>query len=81
MIVRVGDNESECPICAPDNRKILEMKRSLEVNAGQHDQFFKQLEGSTDGFTTVAEFFGRSIFARPTAANLLQSIDRAGNRY
>ncbi|PRP76946.1 hypothetical protein PROFUN_06224 [Planoprotostelium fungivorum] len=79
----LGDNESECPVCAPDNRKILEMKKSLEANAVQHDQFFKQLEGSTDGFTTVAEFFGRSIFAKPNPGlNLFTSVDRPpANRY
>jgi len=58
----LGENESECPSCAPQNKKILEIKRSLEENVGQHDQFFKQLEGSPDGFNTVAEYFGRGIF-------------------
>lgn len=39
----LGENENECPVCTPQNRKILEIKRSLEENAGQHDQFFKQV--------------------------------------
>lgn len=55
----------------------------MQANAVQHDQFFKQLEGSTDGFTTVAEFFGRSIFAKPNPGlNLFTSVDRPpANRY
>jgi hypothetical protein len=58
----LGENENECPVCTPQNRKILEIKRSLEENAGQHDQFFKQLEGSLDGFSTVSEYFSKGIF-------------------
>jgi len=58
----LSEIESECPSCAPQNKKILEIKRSLEENIGQHEVFFKQLEGSPDGFNTVAEYFGRGIF-------------------
>jgi len=58
----LSEIESECPSCAPQNKKILEIKRSLEENIGQHELFFKQLEGSPDGFNTVAEYFGRGIF-------------------
>jgi len=58
----LGENEQECPVCAPQNKKIFEIKRSLEDNIGQHDQFFKQLEASGDGFSTVSEYFGRGIF-------------------
>jgi len=58
----LGENERECPICQSTNRKILEIKRSLTENAGQHDQFFKQLENASDGFSVVSEYFGRGIF-------------------
>lgn len=34
----LGDNESECPVCAPDNRKILEMKKSLEVKSEEEEE-------------------------------------------
>lgn len=30
-------------------------------NAGQHDQFFKQLENASDGFSIVSEYFGRGV--------------------
>eukprot|EP00027_Filamoeba_sp_ATCC50430_P018912 CAMPEP_0168579026 /NCGR_PEP_ID=MMETSP0413-20121227/21645_1 /TAXON_ID=136452 /ORGANISM="Filamoeba nolandi, Strain NC-AS-23-1" /LENGTH=897 /DNA_ID=CAMNT_0008612909 /DNA_START=77 /DNA_END=2766 /DNA_ORIENTATION=- len=65
----LGENESECPICAPQNKKILEIKRSLEDNVSQHDSFFKQLEGSTDGFNVVSEYYGRSIFNKLSYAD------------
>jgi len=51
----LGENEQECPgtkiskdllihsVCAPQNKKIFEIKRALEDNIGQHDQFFKQV--------------------------------------
>lgn len=74
----LGENENECVICAPQNKTIRDMKRANEANAGQHDQFFKQvhfysvvgnliyfqLEGSVDGFATVADYFGRGIVNR-----------------
>ena len=39
----LGENESECPNCAPQNKKILEIKRSLEENVNQHDEFFRRV--------------------------------------
>jgi len=57
--------EDECWLCADENRHVLEIKRSLEANVGQHDQFFKQLKESHDGFATAAEYFGRGVFNKP----------------
>ncbi|KAL6049387.1 Vacuolar protein sorting-associated protein 11 [Balamuthia mandrillaris] len=74
----LGENEKECPVCAPNNRKISEIKKALEENAGQHDQFFKQLEGSADGFQTVAEYFGRGIFS-PAGASSSRSGGASGS--
>ncbi|EGG22194.1 RING zinc finger-containing protein [Cavenderia fasciculata] len=59
----LGDNERECPICAPDNKRILEIKKAQSESAGQHNQFFKVLESSQDGFSTVSEYFGRGILS------------------
>lgn len=66
----MGENERECPMCAAENNKILKIKKSLEANVNQHEQFFQQLESSPDGFATAAEYFGRGIFspARPAQA-------------
>ena len=58
----MGDNDRECMKCASDFRKVADMKHSLRASATHHDQFFKQLEDSRDGFATVAEYFGRGIF-------------------
>eukprot|EP01132_Coremiostelium_polycephalum_P001153 gene1153-1462_t len=59
----LGENERECPVCAPSNKRILEIKRSQTESAGQHDQFFKLLRSAPDGFTTVSEYFGRGILS------------------
>ena len=61
----MGENERECLKCANENRKILEIRKSLEDNVGKHDQFFKQLELSEDGFAIAAEYFGRGLFSKP----------------
>ena len=58
----LSETERECPLCAPANRQTLETKRSLEEKANQHSQFMKQLEAAKDGFSTIAEYCGRSIF-------------------
>jgi len=73
----LGDNERECPVCAPMNRKILEIKKSLAENAGQHDQFFKQLENASDGFSIVSEYFGRGIFNVPSGTHLATTLNHA----
>ncbi|KAM9989103.1 hypothetical protein ACTFIY_005145 [Dictyostelium cf. discoideum] len=57
----LGENERECPSCAGANKRIQEIKRSQADSANQHDQFFKLLRSSPDGFTTVSEYFGRGI--------------------
>ncbi|XAR68173.1 hypothetical protein NMG60_11003211 [Bertholletia excelsa] len=57
----LGDNEKECPECAPEYRTVLEMKRSLEQNSRDQNQFFQQVKNSKDGFSVIAEYFGKGI--------------------
>eukprot|EP00252_Welwitschia_mirabilis_P014871 TRINITY_DN32924_c0_g1_i1.p1 TRINITY_DN32924_c0_g1~~TRINITY_DN32924_c0_g1_i1.p1 ORF type:complete len:645 (-),score=135.04 TRINITY_DN32924_c0_g1_i1:251-1915(-) len=57
----LGDNEKECPVCAPQYRTLLEMKRNLEQNSNDHDRFFQLLRNSNDGFSVIASYFGRGI--------------------
>ena len=57
-----SDGDHECHKCGPDFRKVKEIKESMKISVSHHDRFFKQLEDSKDGFSTVAEFFGRAIF-------------------
>uniref|UniRef100_A0A1J3I679 Vacuolar protein sorting-associated protein 11 homolog n=1 Tax=Noccaea caerulescens TaxID=107243 RepID=A0A1J3I679_NOCCA len=60
----LGDNESECPECAPEYRSVMEMKRSLEQNSKDQDLFFKQVKSSKDGFSVIAEYFGKGIISK-----------------
>ena len=34
----------------------------------QHDKFFKRLEEEQDGFSVVADYFGRGLFEAPDTA-------------
>ncbi|KAL6960499.1 Vacuolar protein sorting-associated protein 11 [Sarracenia purpurea var. burkii] len=63
----LGDNEKECPECAPEYRSVLEMKRSLEQNSKDHDQFFHQVKNSKDGFSVIAEYFGKGIISKTSS--------------
>lgn len=60
----LGDNEKECPECAPEYRSVLEMKRSLEQNSKNQDLFFNQVKSSKDGFSVIAEYFGKGIISK-----------------
>jgi len=60
----LGDAETECPKCAPEARTVLNIKRSLEASASDHDRFFQSLANSEgDGFSLIAEYFGRGMFS------------------
>ncbi|KYR00557.1 RING zinc finger-containing protein [Tieghemostelium lacteum] len=59
----LSENERECTICGPNNRRFLEIKKNQSDSAIQHDQFFKSLRTSPDGFTTVSEYFGKGILS------------------
>ena len=63
------EGENECPICAPENRKIMEIIRSQEHNKNLHEEFNHQLERSADGFSVVADYFGRGVFKKVTLYN------------
>jgi hypothetical protein len=59
-------------------QQVFEMKKSLEIPGDLHEQFFRYLtvvclnhsshfhhrylKGSSDGFKTVSDFFGRGVF-------------------
>lgn len=60
----LGDNEKECPECAPEYRAVFEMKRSLEHDSKNHDQFFQHVRNSKDGFSVIAEYFGKGIISK-----------------
>ncbi|PHU14916.1 Vacuolar protein-sorting-associated protein 11 -like protein [Capsicum chinense] len=60
----LGDNEKECPVCAPEYRAVLETKRSLEQSSKNPDQFFQQVKSSKDGFSVIADYFGKGIISK-----------------
>ncbi|KAF2284810.1 hypothetical protein GH714_030706 [Hevea brasiliensis] len=74
----LGDNEKECPECAPEYRSVLEMKRSLEQTSRDEDQFFQQVKSSKDGFSVIAEYYGKGIISKtsngPTGTQRSSSI-------
>eukprot|EP00117_Sycon_ciliatum_P023495 scpid32393/ scgid19961/ Vacuolar protein sorting-associated protein 11 homolog len=60
------DTDSECPQCQEKNRKVLDMVRAQEQNKELHEHFHNQLERAADGFTVVADYFGRGVFNKLT---------------
>ncbi|TMW62450.1 hypothetical protein Poli38472_005068 [Pythium oligandrum] len=58
----ISETERECITCSLDHRHIMGLKTQLEQKAGNHEQFFNQLETAADGFHTIAEYFGKGIF-------------------
>ncbi|KAJ8321881.1 hypothetical protein KUTeg_000352 [Tegillarca granosa] len=61
-----AENDSECPVCAAENRKIMDIIRAQEQSKDLHEFFHNQLERSQDGFSVVADYFGRGVFNKLT---------------
>ncbi|CAA2989517.1 vacuolar -sorting-associated 11 homolog [Olea europaea subsp. europaea] len=60
----LGDNDKECPECAPEYRAVLEMKKNLEQNSKNRDQFFQQVRTSKNGFSVIAGYFGKGVISK-----------------
>jgi hypothetical protein len=69
----LGDNDGECPLCAPEFRRVLDIRRNLRAGALQQDRFFTELRETSDGFSVVAEHFGRGLMNMTAAAVQQQS--------
>lgn len=54
-------DEVECPICAPQNQTVRQIRRAQEESAGRHELFQNALGRSSDRFGTVGEWFGRGV--------------------
>nr|XP_043898783.1 vacuolar protein sorting-associated protein 11 homolog [Solea senegalensis] len=61
-----AESEAECPTCTPDNRKVMDMLRAQDQKRDLHDHFNRQLRSSNDGFSVVADYFGRGVFNKLT---------------
>lgn len=75
----LGDNEKECPECAPEYRSVMEMKRSLEQNSKDQDRFFQLVKSSKDGFSVIAEYFGKGVISK--TSNGPTGTVRSGSTY
>ncbi|KAG1669413.1 Vacuolar protein sorting-associated protein 11 [Nymphon striatum] len=58
--------DTECPLCLPENRKVLDIIRAQEQVRDLHEQFHHQLERAEDSFSVVADYFGRGVFNKVT---------------
>ncbi|PNG99746.1 Vacuolar protein sorting-associated protein 11, partial [Tetrabaena socialis] len=58
---QLGDSDRECPLCAPDQRRVLDIRRSMQAASLQPERFFAELREAADGFSVVAEHLGRGI--------------------
>ncbi|CAG2230700.1 PEP5 [Mytilus edulis] len=75
-----AENDSECPVCAAENRKIMDIIRAQEQSKDLHEFFHNQLERSQDGFSVVADYFGRGVFNKVTLITDSPTRQRTGSR-
>ncbi|XP_041030262.1 vacuolar protein sorting-associated protein 11 homolog isoform X2 [Carcharodon carcharias] len=61
-----AEHDSECPTCMPENRKVMDMIHAQEQKQDLHDKFQHQLKCSKDGFSVIADYFGRGVFNKLT---------------
>ncbi|KAG9482526.1 hypothetical protein GDO78_011285 [Eleutherodactylus coqui] len=61
-----AESDSDCPTCLPENRQVLDMIRAQEEKKDLYDHFQHQLKYANDGFSVVAEYFGRGVFNKLT---------------
>lgn len=61
-----SESESECPSCLQKNKKIWDQIKAQEQNRDDHDKFHGQLDRAEDGFSLIADYFGRGVFNKIT---------------
>ncbi|XP_063842053.1 vacuolar protein sorting-associated protein 11 homolog isoform X3 [Scylla paramamosain] len=58
-----SESDADCPMCLPENKKMMDIIKAQETHRSQHDHFHEQLErSSADAFTVVADYLGRGVF-------------------
>lgn len=50
----------------PENHKVMDMIRAQEQKQDLHDKFQHQLKCAKDGFSVIADYFGRGVFNKLT---------------
>ena len=53
-------------MCLSENQKVLGIIKAQEQNRDHHEHFHDQLERADDGFSVVADYFGRGVFNKVT---------------
>ena len=59
--------ERDCNICGAEQRQHLQRQRDFDAAAQKHEIFFDQLRDAPDGFSVIADHFGRGIFSSKRA--------------
>ena len=62
---RCLNDTRECNICGPEAKRVLQLQREYDEKVNDHDEFFKSVASAKDGFSVVAEYYGRGIFSAP----------------
>jgi len=61
-----AENDSDCPLCLPENRKILNQIQSLENIKNVNEMFDKQIQETDDCFSVISDYFSQGLFNRVT---------------
>eukprot|EP00672_Neobodo_designis_P008768 CAMPEP_0174866240 /NCGR_PEP_ID=MMETSP1114-20130205/61758_1 /TAXON_ID=312471 /ORGANISM="Neobodo designis, Strain CCAP 1951/1" /LENGTH=1077 /DNA_ID=CAMNT_0016101391 /DNA_START=72 /DNA_END=3305 /DNA_ORIENTATION=+ len=69
--------ERDCNICGAQHRQHLQAQRDYDAASSNHEAFFNQLREAPDGFSVIADHFGRGIFSsrKAKAAGDLDEFD------
>jgi len=62
-IACLGDHDHECPVCAPQHRRVAEHQHQQRALAHGQSGFFHALEATSDELSAVAEFLGRGVLS------------------
>ncbi|XP_076626733.1 vacuolar protein sorting 11 [Colletes latitarsis] len=61
-----SENENECPVCLPNNKKLLDIIKTQEQSKDLNEIFHRLLNRADDPFSLVADYFGRGVFKKLT---------------
>ncbi|XP_074656340.1 vacuolar protein sorting-associated protein 11 homolog [Tubulanus polymorphus] len=59
-----AENANECIVCTGENRKVVDIIRAQEQSRSLGEQFQQQLKVSQDGFSVIADYFGRGVMKK-----------------
>ncbi|KAL7748964.1 Vacuolar protein sorting-associated protein 11 [Sorochytrium milnesiophthora] len=55
----LNETEQQCPKCAPQQRTLVQIRKSLKDSAAQPELFYEQLQDADDGYAVIAEWFSK----------------------